>query len=74
MLFSSLAMLGVATLATYLSLNFFKEEAFQAATALTAILFVIFAWTIAPLPLQMLLMLATILGFDRINDWLSQKY
>jgi hypothetical protein len=74
MLVSSLIMLGVATVATYLSLNFFKDDVFRAAMALAAILFVIFALTIAPLPLQILLVVATMLVFERLNDWLTQKY
>jgi hypothetical protein len=74
MLVSSLVMLGVATLATYLSLNFFQDDVFRAAMALTAILFVIFALTIAPLPLQIVLVVATTLVFERLNNWLSQKY
>jgi polyferredoxin len=74
MLVSSLVMLGVASIATYLSLNFFKDDAFRAVTALTAFLLVILALTIAPLPLQMVLVLGTVLVFDRFNNWLCKKY
>lgn len=73
MLVSSLTMLGVATVATYLSLNF-KDDVFRAAMALTAILFVIFALTIAPLPLQIMLVIAILLAFEPLNNWLCKRY
>ena len=73
MLVSSLTMLGVATVANYLSLNF-KDDVVRAAMALTGILFVIFALTIAPLPLQIMLVIAILLAFEPLNNWLCKRY